>query len=556
MKGKAWIFGKWPGILAALAVTVLLFACSGDPEPTATALPTPTVPPTPIPTSVPSPTPVPVSAPQIDDETTWQELFDGFTPAEQDCIRTEVGGELESVLGELVLTDDGLTDSHVSLFECLTPETARSVYASFVVAGMVSDETYDVSDQEIQCVSAWVSGADVHRLIRGMAEDDLTVVGEAMSGVIPCLLDFFMPDFLAEMGIDADTLTDDERTCLNEWMAGYDWSNLMTALTEDDLGIMGEFLPGLIDCAPGSFLTLFFEDFDVDLDALSDEEKQCLEDWLIDFDWDAVIAAMTAAAFAAEDEAYSILAEVFGLLACVPDLPLDEDVGYGGPDDHADDFTDATRIGVGESIDGAIEHDLDIDLFELTADSGQFYQIDVSLGTLDDSVLTVYATDGREVAYNDDHGDGTASRIVWRAPSSDVYYVEVSGFISTGSYTLTVDSIDVTDDYPNSSSFELRSLVLGESIEGVIDYEYDVDMFELSANSGQSYQIDVALDTLDDSVLTIYDAEGLEVEFNDDYGDGNASRIIWEAPATGAYYVEVSGYDEETGSYILTVALQ
>ena len=102
----------------------------------------------------------------------------------------------------------------------------------------------------------------------------------------------------------------------------------------------------------------------------------------------------------------------------------------------------------------------------------------------------------------------------------------------------------------------MRSLVLGESIEGVIDYEYDVDMFELSANSGQSYQIDVALDTLDDSVLTIYDAEGLEVEFNDDYGDGNASRIIWEAPATGAYYVEVSGYDEETGSYILTVALQ
>ena len=114
--------------------------------------------------------------------------------------------------------------------------------------------------REIECVSAWVAGADVHRIIRGMAEEDLVVLGEMMSGVIPCLLDFFMPDFLAEMGIDESSLTDVERTCLNEWMVGYDWANFMTALMEEDLGIMGEFLPGLISCAPEQFLKVMFED--------------------------------------------------------------------------------------------------------------------------------------------------------------------------------------------------------------------------------------------------------------------------------------------------------
>ena len=556
IKNGMWRYGSWLGVLAALAVAVSIFACGGATSST----PTSTPPSAPTPTPTVPPTPTPASAPPIDilvdDDTTWQELFDDFSPAEQDCIRTEVEGELDVLLGERVMTDDDLTDWQVSLFECLTPETGRSVYTSLVVAGMVSDDTYDVTEQEIQCVSQWVEGADVHRLIRGMADDDLTVLREMMSGVLPCLMESFLPDLLVEMGIDADTLTDDERTCLNEWMVGYDWSNIMTAMMEEDLGIIGEFLPGLIGCAPGPFLSLMFEDTGLDLNALTDEEKECLEDWLTDFDWDAVLAAISAAAFVEDDEAYSILAEAFGLLACIPDLDVEDFAGAGGPDDHADGFADATPIAVGQFIKGDISYESDVDMFELEADAGQFYRIDVSLGTLHDSVLTVYDTEELEVAYNDDYGDGTASRIVWSASSSDVYYVEVSGFFSTGSYTLTVEPIEVTDDYPNSPDLSPTTITPGKSIEGVIDYDYDVDVFKLTANAGQSYRIDVSLGTLNDSVLTIYDSEGREVAYNDDYGGGSASRIIWEAPATGDYYVEVSAFDSATGSYTLTVAPQ
>ena len=532
-------------------------ACSSTPEP----MPTPTSGPssTPAPAGTVSPPPTPPSAPPIDilidDDITWQELFDDFSPAEQDCIRTEVEGELDLLLGELAMTGD-VTDWQVSLFECLTPETARSVYTSVLVAGMVDDETYDVTEQEIQCLSEWVEDADVHRLIRGAADDDLTVLGEAMSGVIPCLADALMPEFLAEMGIDPDSLTEDELTCLNEWMVGYDWSNFMTAMMEEDLGILGEFFPGLIGCAPGPFLSSMFEDTGLDLDALTDEENECLQEWLTDLDWDTLIATILSADFVEDAAALSLLAETFGLLACIPDLDVEDFAGTGGPDDHADGFADATPIGVGQFIKGDISYESDVEMFELEADAGQFYRIDVSLGTLDDSVLTIYDSEGWEVAYNDDYGDGTASRIVWSAPSSDVYYLEVSGFFSTGSYTLTVEPIEVTDDYPNSPDLSPTTITPGKSIEGVIDYGYDVDLFELEANAGQSYRITVSLVTLNDSVLTIYDSEGREVAYNDDYGGGSASRIIWEAPATGDYYVEVSAFDSATGSYTLTVAPQ
>ncbi len=562
MKNQVFRYGSWLGVLAALAVLVSLFACSGESSTmeTPTSDPTPTVPPAPTPTPTPISTPtapsVPVSAVQIDNDTTWQELFDDFTPAEQDCIRTEVEGELDSLLGERVMTNDDLTDWQVSLFECLTPETARSVYASLLVEEMVTDETYDVTEREIACVRAWVAGADVHRLIRGLAEEDPAVLGEAMSGVIPCLLDFFMPDFLAEMGIDEGSLTDDERTCLNEWMGGYDWANFMTALMEEDLGIMGEFLPGLTSCAPGPFLALAFEDTVLDVDTLTNDERKCLEDWLTELDWDAVFATISAAAFAEEDEAYSVLAEAFGLLACIPDLDLEDFAGSGGADYQAADFTDATRIGIGESVEGVIDYAGEVDIFELRPDADQFYRIDVALGTLDDSVLTIYDPDGWEIASNDDYGSGAASRVDWRAPSSDAYYVVVSAFDdSTGSYTLTVEAVYVTDDYPNSPDVALRALTPGQSIEGTIDYEYDVDLFSFSADAGESYQVDVFLGTLEDSVLTIYDANGWDIAYNDDYGDGFASRIIWEPDATGVYYVEVSGFGD-TGSYALAIALQ
>ena len=219
---------------------------------------------------------------------------------------------------------------------------------------------------------------------------------------------------------------------------------------------------------------------------------------------------------------------------------------------------------VGESVPGEIDYDGDRDFFAFEAEAGRLYQIDVALGTLPDSDVRLYDAYGERMAYNDDYGDSPESRIVWKAPSSGSYYVDVGGPLpdryhlvggnGTGSYTLTVALSDIIDDHADELD-DATATTLGEAVQGVLDYSGDVDVFAFEAEEGKIYQIDVALGTLSDSEVTLYDADGEWLIFNDDYGDSLASRILWEAPSAGSYYVEVIGFGG-TGSYTLTIVTE
>ena len=174
----------------------------------------------------------------------------------------------------------------------------------------------------------------------------------------------------------------------------------------------------------------------------------------------------------------------------------------------------------------------------------------MDLGTLSDSVVAVYDGDGVELGWNDDREDGSlASRLVWRAPASGVFYVEVSGY-GEGSYSMTVGLYDDFADWLDGAAW----VELGETVRGVLEDDWDVDFFVFEAWEGELYEIEVDLGTLSDSVVAVYDGDGVELGWNDDREDGSlASRLVWRAPASGVFYVEVSGYGE--GSYSMTVGL-
>ena len=221
----------------------------------------------------------------------------------------------------------------------------------------------------------------------------------------------------------------------------------------------------------------------------------------------------------------------------------------GLPDDHGNSEGDATAIRVGADVRGTLDYDDDIDFFRFQAEQGQSYQIDVALGTLDDSILNLYDTEGWFLDTNDDYGNTYASRLSWYAGNSGERYVAVEGY-GTGTYTLTVSLI--IDDHGDSEG-DATAIGVGAEVGGELEYDGDFDYFSFQAEAGWSYQIDVALGTLDDSIVELYDADGSFLDANDNYGNTYASRLSWYATSSGEKYVFVGGYG--IGTYTLTVSL-
>ena len=100
----------------------------------------------------------------------------------------------------------------------------------------------------------------------------------------------------------------------------------------------------------------------------------------------------------------------------------------------------AAPVAVPTSTSGMIGAAGDLDWFKFQATAGKTYVVTVGLGTLRDSVLYLYDTNGqKQLAFNDDYGGTLASQITWTAKTSGTYYLVVGAYGNRykGSYTLS-----------------------------------------------------------------------------------------------------------------------
>ena len=128
----------------------------------------------------------------------------------------------------------------------------------------------------------------------------------------------------------------------------------------------------------------------------------------------------------------------------------DPDNGLGGTslatdtasvsiDDHANSANGATSLAVPFNATGALEEASDVDFFSFNAVAGVEYRFETTLGTLFDSTLTLFDTNGTtQLSFNDDGGVGLASLISWTAPANGTYFISVAPFFftQTGTYQL------------------------------------------------------------------------------------------------------------------------
>jgi hypothetical protein len=77
----------------------------------------------------------------------------------------------------------------------------------------------------------------------------------------------------------------------------------------------------------------------------------------------------------------------------------------------------------------------------------------------------------------------------------------------------------------------------------------DEDWVKFQAQAGQTYILQtMVLSTSADTTLTLYDRDkGTQLAFNDDADSSLASRITWQAPATGTYYARVRHWNPAAG---------
>jgi len=454
-------------------------ASAAEPEPEDTAADEPST------SATTAPDPSEGAAPSndsLDGEPLWSDVYDDSSASAQACVRESLGeADLDAVLARPVTSDDFPTDDDMSMLACIGPERARDVVLSGLVWSMQTESGIVIGAEEMACLRESMADIDVIGLVE--SSDDSGAI--ALLGAFGrCLGDAFISLMLVDSGVDFEDLSDGEKACLRERQAGVDWDGLT----------------GDPEAAFEGFIELSF-----------------------------------------------------GMFECLPELGFDGvssvETPPGGDDDHANSSAEATATKVGDAAEGSLEYDGDVDYFVFDAVEGDFYALSVEPGTLEDPTITLYDADGWNLGYNDDSGDSLAPYLIWSADSTGPLYVEVGGY-GTGSYTLMVTGSDVDDDHANRLT-RATAVEKGAAVDGVLDYDGDVDFFVFEAVEGEFYELGVAPGTLEDPMITLYDADGLQLDYDDDSGGSLAPRLYWRAASTGPLYVEVDGYG--TGSYTLMI---
>ena len=210
-------------------------------------------------------------------------------------------------------------------------------------------------------------------------------------------------------------------------------------------------------------------------------------------------------------------------------------------------------ISVNGSFEGILADKTDQDWIRVELVEGKNYDIRLSgIGpeTVPDTVLTIYDSDGEEIATNDDietEALNVFSMLEFSPDSSGVYYISASGYQSryrdnSGTYEVTV--FDEEDDNIETP----LAVSVGERFQGTLDDKFDEDWIKVDLVEGKTYDITldgIGADVDTDTVLRIYNSEGEQVAFHDDvdYGAGKVnSRLSFTPEATSAYYISVGAY--------------
>jgi hypothetical protein len=231
-------------------------------------------------------------------------------------------------------------------------------------------------------------------------------------------------------------------------------------------------------------------------------------------------------------------------------------------DDVGNDTSTRARAAAGRQVSGNIEYEGDVDLYRLSARTGQRYHITLNgaegaEGALADPLLRVVDREGNELAMSDDTEEGLNSALDFSPQSSGDVFIEARAFSDafTGAYALNITAERAPTDNISAERNTRGRITVGQSVEGGLDFAADKDWYRVRLEEGQSYRFTLtgAGDSaVGDPLVRVLGPDGAELAMDDDGGDGLNSYLEFTAPSTGNYFIEAGAFaDGGTGRYTL-----
>lgn len=205
--------------------------------------------------------------------------------------------------------------------------------------------------------------------------------------------------------------------------------------------------------------------------------------------------------------------------------------------------------------------------YTVKLEEGKKYQFDLKSKDFD-CFLRLEDSKGKEVAFNDDAEPGTFdSRIVYKANATGDYKVIVTRFDNkAGKFALTVNEAQ-KQPLQTGSKFQGKPMEL-KLKDGKAIYEGELTpkdataqgryfkLFTVQLEQGKVYRIDHrAGDQKEiDAYLFLEDADGTQLEANDDAPGTLDSRIVYKAGKTATYRIVATSLGQnQTGKFTLEV---
>ncbi len=206
---------------------------------------------------------------------------------------------------------------------------------------------------------------------------------------------------------------------------------------------------------------------------------------------------------------------------------------------------------------GTIDAAFDLDVFQFQAGTQETATIELSANFSSlDTFVRLLDSSGNELAFDDDSGPGTNSLLRFTVTGGATFFVEAGDlFDGTGDFFLSI-SLDVGDTI-NDATF-VGTLTAAQPIEvfGAVEEPFDLDFFQFQAGTDAVTLVEVSANFSGlDTFVTVFDAFGNQIAFDDDGGPGLDSRLIFSIESNETYFVQVRGFSGSTGDYELNLSV-